>query len=110
MRTRRGARRGLHPARLADVPRVAKLAMYGGAALALGATVGVLSSPGANRICDHVFERSRAGGTEPSEVGVEYEQCVDAMQRRRARMGLIRRAYYGWCVVMEDTLDEIGRC
>ena len=90
--------------------RARGLAVAGSSVLILGVGLGLMIGPGDERICEHVFELSRQSGIEPASVGVDAERCHAAMEGRRGRMGLWRRTYYGWCVVMEDTLDGVGRC
>ncbi len=87
-----------------------KLALGTGVGLVLVIALTVLVSPGEVRICEHMFRLARAGGQDPAEAGVDDASCRVAVAGRRARMGPVRRTTYGICVVMADTLDEVGQC
>lgn len=76
----------------------------------VAAVGGFALAPGEEAICDHVLGLAVAGGEDLEAAGVDDASCRAAMERRRAKMNAFRRARYGICVVMADTLDEIGRC
>jgi hypothetical protein len=81
------------------------------AAIACGVGLGaVVLAPDEDGICERMLGLAEAGGEDLSQAGVDEAMCREAIARRRAKMGLVRRTGYGICVVMADTLDEIGRC
>jgi hypothetical protein len=80
--------------------------------LCAGGLAALALTPADAAICAHLFELARETGPaqDPAVVGIGDDRCRAVMERRRAKMGGLRRHRYGICVVMADTLDEAGRC